>query len=140
MKILSNLENAQGGLLCLTPQNLKAPWIHFEAGTLLGKLVYPFLFDVSPTKLGPPLSCFQATRAVREDTRNLIHAINKSAGECELPELIVDTLFDRYWPILEKRLNTIACQNNLNRKLEHIVHSFLTRGFKLFTGLWFGVP
>src|SRR5438045_9691418 len=31
------LENARVGVICLTPENLKSTWLHFEAGALAKK-------------------------------------------------------------------------------------------------------
>src|SRR5689334_22311711 len=36
--LLTHVEGADAGLLCLTPENLTSSWIHFEAG-MLGKAV-----------------------------------------------------------------------------------------------------
>ncbi len=56
----------------------------------------------------PPLSMFQATRADKEDTRKLIHSINKAIQDAPVSESDLDELFDAMWPSLEKSLNGIA--------------------------------
>lgn len=57
-KIKSELTNCQLGVLCVTKENLKSPWIYFEAGALVarGVPVMPLLFfcdikNISPTPL-----------------------------------------------------------------------------------------
>src|SRR5215204_3813025 len=74
------LESTRFGILCLTPQNLDAPWIHFEAGalskTLKTALVCPYLFKLAPSDLRGPLVQFNAARAEKEDTRKLVLTIN----------------------------------------------------------------
>jgi len=51
---------------------------------------------------------FQATRADRDDTRKLVHTINRAINPKEpLPENRVDELFDLAWPRLEEKLNAI---------------------------------
>src|SRR5687768_117914 len=32
--IMSQLERARAGVLCLNAENLRSPWVHFEAGAL----------------------------------------------------------------------------------------------------------
>jgi TIR domain len=63
--LATELEASNFGLLCLTPENLSAPWLHFEAGALskLGQArVAPILFQLRPDAIqGGPLGQFQAT-------------------------------------------------------------------------------
>jgi hypothetical protein len=39
--ILEQLQKAKAGIVCLTPENLQSPWMHFEAGALAGALAIP---------------------------------------------------------------------------------------------------
>src|SRR5262245_40128915 len=32
--IITNLKGSKAGIVCLTPENLSSPWLHFEAGAL----------------------------------------------------------------------------------------------------------
>lgn len=65
-EIEQNLESCHLGIICLTTENLKSPWIHFETGALVGKLtskkdrknVCTYLFKVKPNNLEPPFSLF----------------------------------------------------------------------------------
>lgn len=54
-EISTELEKSQVGLICLTRENLDAPWLLFEAGALsknLGKSkVCPILFGIEPTDI-----------------------------------------------------------------------------------------
>lgn len=100
------------GIICLTPENLDKPWILFEAGSLSKALgdktrVCPFLFgDLRPENVKPPLGMFQATRAVRDDTRKLVATVNRVLGG-PLGDDKLDTVFERMWPELEKRLEAV---------------------------------
>jgi hypothetical protein len=109
--IATQLENARAGIICLTPENLDAPWIHFEAGalskTLENTFVCPYLFNVNPTELRGPLVQFQAAVSNREDTGMLIHTINKALGELSLPENRVAAAFKQWWPQLEEKIKLI---------------------------------
>jgi hypothetical protein len=105
------LEQTKVGIICLTPDNLKAPWILFEAGalskTVEASYVCPFLFWVENSDLEGPLAQFQTTKAQKDDTRELMHTINKSLGPSALKEGTLDQAFEKWWPDLEDRLHRI---------------------------------
>src|SRR6188474_3258644 len=78
------LEKANFGIICLTPENLTAPWILFEAGALSKKAdsaVCTYLFDLANTEVKDPLAQFQHTEANQEDTKKLVITINQALGE-----------------------------------------------------------
>lgn len=101
------------GIICLTPENLERPWILFEAGALSKALgdktrVGPYLFgNVRAENVKPPLGMFQATRAVKDDTRKLVATVNRVL-EGPLAEEKLDTVFERMWPELQEKLEAIA--------------------------------
>ena len=109
--ITKELKESEVGLFCLTPDNINSNWILFEAGALskrLGKSrVCPILLGLKPTDLSAPLNQFQATRIEREDFRKLIDVINNCPEDNKLPEKTIQTVFDKWWPDLEKELNEI---------------------------------
>lgn len=98
------------GIICLTPENLESPWLHFEAGALSkqqpGARVCTYLFDLEPDAVAEPLAQFQTTRFHFEDTRSLIHTLNRSQ-QVKLAESEIDEAFDVWWPRLYERLSTI---------------------------------
>src|SRR6266404_1604418 len=52
-EIFTQLERASFGVICLTPENLNAPWLLFEAGAISKKMtdkahVCPYLLGMSP--------------------------------------------------------------------------------------------
>lgn len=67
------------------------------------------LGDLKPQHVKDPLAIFQATTTEKEDTRKLVHSINKNL-DGTVPENRVNHLFDKLWPDLEKELATIAAQ------------------------------
>jgi hypothetical protein len=104
------LEGTSFGIVCLTPQNLKSEWIHYEAGAL-SKLrearVWTFLLDLTPGDVGQPLGRFQHTVAERDDVRRLVRTINgqlAAAGATPLVERLLDEIFEDSWPRMEARL------------------------------------
>ncbi len=109
-ELARKLEETRVGLICLTPENLEAPWILFEAGALSKTLqktyVCPFLFKMEKKDFKGPLSQFQAASADKEDTRKLLGTINKLL-DTPLSEKQLEDAFRCWWPELEKRLRRI---------------------------------
>lgn len=110
--IAKELEEAGVGLLCLTPDNLDAPWIMFEAGALSKKLdtsrVCPILFGgVETTDLKGPLIQFQAVKFNKEDTRKMLTMVNKQLGDDGLESKVLDLVFEKWWPDLEQKIQSL---------------------------------
>lgn len=109
--IALQLSEAKVGLICLTPENLDAPWILFEAGALSKTLdktyLCPYLFQVEPTDIKGPLIQFQATKANKDDTKKLIHTINQALGDIKISKEKLDEAFEVWWPKFEKSLKDI---------------------------------
>lgn len=111
--IARELESARIGIICVTPENPSSPWILFEVGALAKTLektyVCPYLVGLQPADLPKdhPLTLFQATKAEKEDTRRLLQTINRTLEAKALPEVRLDTIFEKWWPDLEARLNNL---------------------------------
>jgi TIR domain len=109
-EIAVQLEESKFGILCITSENLNAPWINFEAGALAKTLtkthVVPLLYNLEPTDLVGPLSQFNATRLNKEDMSKLIHTINNSLDH-SLDTNVIDSSFEMWWPKLEEKLRKI---------------------------------
>lgn len=106
------LEGTSFGIVCLTPDNLKSEWIHYEAGALSktpDARVWTFLLGLKPSEVPPPLGRFQHTVAEREDLRKLVGTINGHLTEPLAPGLL-DEVFEDAWPRLEKRLREAQAQ------------------------------
>jgi hypothetical protein len=76
-QLLSTLESAQAGIVCLTPENRASPWLHFEGGALATRgskdnetILFGFLFTFDNTQFDGPLSLFQATTYRRDYDRD----------------------------------------------------------------------
>ena len=63
--LAKELEDTQFGIICVTPSNIKAPWLNFEAGALSKSVdrsfLFPFLSQINPHELEGPLALFQIT-------------------------------------------------------------------------------
>ena len=110
-EISKELNGSDIGIICLTKENIKRPWILFETGALAKKLeesrVLTVLFDIEPTDIKGPLTMFQATKFVKEDFKGLITTINKSAGESKLEPEVLTNVFDKWWPDLKNKIDAI---------------------------------
>lgn len=118
-EISENLKSSQLGIICLTPENLGEPWIHFEAGALAGnlpliednKLLCTYLFQVESSDIKPPLSEFNHTKANKDDTLKLMHTINKvlmqKNKDLALTEKKLDEQFEMWWPRFEEKIKLI---------------------------------
>lgn len=107
--IAKELEASGYGVLCVTRDNVDAPWLNFEAGALSKSVdkgkVSPFLFGIKRSEVkGGPILQFQSTIAEREDVRKLLHSINSSSQQGALEEGRLNTVFEVWWPQLEKQL------------------------------------
>ncbi len=99
------------GILCVTRENLSAPWLMFEAGALAKSLdqsrVIPLLIGVEPADLSGPLTQFQAARFDRPDVRRLLSVINAQLGSEALEETVLASVFEKWWPDLETKITSI---------------------------------
>lgn len=109
--IAFELDQTRFGIICLTPENLEAPWILFEAGALSKALdksfVCPFLFDLEPTDIKGPLIQFQATKAEKNDVKKLVLTLNRALGEAALSPEKLERAFEHWWPELLKSLENL---------------------------------
>lgn len=109
--ISENLEAASVGIICLTPENQKAPWILFEAGAL-SKIatshVCTFLYELEPSDVERPLGEFQHTKCEREDILALITTLNRlvKVGNPLTSERLHET-FEMWWPAFDAQLKKI---------------------------------
>jgi|SRR5579864_1197955 len=112
-EISSALETIQVGISCLTPENLTAPWILYEAGALSkgigekARLCTYLLAGLQPGGVSPPLGMFQHTRADKEETKQMVWSINKAIGDDPVAEAVLEMLFEKLWPELESAIKTM---------------------------------
>ena len=110
--IAIELDESSYGILCVTSENIDAPWLNFEAGALSKAFeksnVSPFLFNVkrSEIKSGPLLQ-FQSTIYNKSDVYKLVKGINKALGDSSLSEDRIKTVFDVWWSELDLKLKEI---------------------------------
>lgn len=109
--IATELENSTFGILCVTKDNINAPWLSFEAGALSKTMdksfVSPFLFDIKRSEVDGPILQFQSTIFQKEDIHKLLKSLNKACGKASIPEAMLNKAFEVWYPTLEEELNKI---------------------------------
>lgn len=111
-EILWALSSSEAGILCLTPENLASPWLHFEAGALVTGLhrgpaalrdhVFTYLLGGVATRLSGPLAQYQATSTTKDDTWRLVFSLAEICGGQEIDRGAISERFDREWPPFER--------------------------------------
>jgi hypothetical protein len=117
------LDNAQCGLLCLTPEAIGSPWIHFEAGLLVQALsqardpaadsirerrVFPLLYGIKEGALAGPLSAYQSTSVTDfDDVFKLLEAILQFIPPDRLAAQQLRKNFRDGWKPLQAQLEAI---------------------------------
>jgi hypothetical protein len=114
--IAQELENSSIGLLCITRENTRAPWLMFEAGALSKCLekaqVCPILFGVVPADVEGPLKQFQFTAFQKSEVKQLIATINGKLQEGKLAQKTLDTVFEKWWPDLYDQVSIILAKED----------------------------
>jgi hypothetical protein len=110
-ELATKLGSVTAGIFCLTPSNLTAPWLIFEAGAISRTpektYVCTLLVDLQPSDVKDPLAQFQATKATKEDIHQLVKNLNKALVEHSMDEALVNRAFEKWWPDLEKELRNL---------------------------------
>jgi len=113
--ISDQLKDTSEGIVCVTPSNVEAPWLNYEAGALAKTTgqtaVRTLLLGLKPSDLpsGVPLSNFQHTDALeREEMWSLIesvHTRSEAAGRGDIER--IRWAFDQAWVQLKDNLQSI---------------------------------
>lgn len=98
-RLSEELEQSNFGIVCLTPENVLAPWIHFEAGALSkasNSRVSAIMLGINPSDIKGPLARLQNTSFDRDDFHRLFQSINE-CSEKPLRADILDNAFNNSW-------------------------------------------
>lgn len=109
--IAKKLSETDQGVVIVTPTNIDAPWLNFEAGALAKSLsnaqVRPLLFGLGPSDLSGPLAEFQATEALdRADMLEFMKSLNDQSEQA-LEQRILERSFARSWDDFSQRVEKI---------------------------------
>lgn len=105
-EINANLSTCSVGIVVLTPENLSAPWVLFEAGALFkafeDRLICTVLLDIDPPVTGP-LGQFQATKLDKDELRHLVVSIDESI-DSQFDGTRVLRAFEKFYDDLDTEL------------------------------------
>lgn len=133
--LAAQLESTDVGLICMTSENLDAPWLMFETGALAKKLdtacVIPLLLDVEASDISGPLAQFQLVKFEEKKFRDVMEVINAGLGDKALPANVLDGVFRKWWPDLLAQIDAIRAQASTapmpkKRSTESILEEILT--------------
>jgi hypothetical protein len=109
--IAKELDSSTFGILCVTKENVHAPWLTFEAGALSKTMekaaVSPFLFDIKRSEVSGPILQFQSTIFDKEDIKKLVASLNRACGTETLTDERLEKAFSVWYPTLEEQLNLL---------------------------------
>jgi hypothetical protein len=110
IEIAKELEVSNFGIICVTRDNVSAPWLLFEAGALAKSLqhsrVIPLLMDLDIKDISGPLARFQAKKMEKAGFGEVIQSINQVANQV-VAESRATQLFEALWPKLEEKITAI---------------------------------
>lgn len=113
-EVAKELEASNFGVICVTPENVAAPWVLFEAGALAksmqGARVVPLLYGLEFSDISGPLAQFQAKKVERAGVGEVIQSINHATKEEAIPDDRARQLFVALWPEFENRLKSIPAE------------------------------
>jgi hypothetical protein len=108
--IAETLESSEAGIICLTSDNLNAPWILFESGALSRRQrdhVWTVLLDIKNEQVTPPLGQFQHSAADHDGIFAVVQSINKLSPKPRT-ETDLKTIFEALWPTYAPRIDAIV--------------------------------
>lgn len=109
--IEENLNKCELGIFCLTAENLKSPWLGFEAGWLskrfLDGTAIPLLLNVNPEDYNQsPLSGFQSKKVDLNGILYVLKQIN-ALSKNKIRDTILQNNVENNFNVLNKELKTI---------------------------------
>jgi hypothetical protein len=111
-ELAEQLNCTSQGVVCVSKENFKAPWLNFEAGSLAKAVqekayVRPLLLDISRADLTGPLTVFQSTIVTdRNDVFKMVRSLN-DLSEDPHPEQRLTYVFDKFWEDLREQVAAI---------------------------------
>lgn len=109
-EIATELKSTTFGIIFVTADNQKSPWLNFEAGALAKTVsdshVVPLAIDLDLADIQLPLGQFQAQKLNFDGISRIVYAINRTSGN-PLSEELIDKLLHKWWPDLEEAVKKL---------------------------------
>lgn len=118
--LTGELADSKYGIICLAPDNVSAPWLHFEAGAIsqaFDSRIATLMINIVPSDIKGPLSRFQATKLEYDDFWKLISGIN-SNNEKKTDENVLKRTFDGLWDKIKRELDSAIAAHSTVTKPE----------------------
>lgn len=107
-EIVHRLAESGFGIACFTPENVRSPWLLFEAGALArSNCLLPLLFDLTPKDLPEPVLQFQTLQVSKEHMMKLALKVNKLCCQSSTSHEDLEHRFKIAWPWFENQLSLI---------------------------------
>ena len=144
-ELMGQLGKTSVSITFITPENVRSPWIYYEAGVIAAKdeecIICPYLVGVAPNQVrDTPLGQFQCTSSDKDDTFRLIRSINETLGDARHDEQLLTANFNTRWPKLERRIertlrtmlpirdNVVAVEPSIEQQLSDEARQMLLAG------------
>lgn len=128
-EINNSLADVKIGIICLTQENKRNPWILFEAGCLAKGLnsqhVCTLLVDAQPQDIENPLAQFNHTLPQRNNMYELMKTINKQISQ-PLRDNVLEQTFEKYWPDSEEKFRSIITSTDTQESYKRTTEDILT--------------
>lgn len=109
IKLAHELENAEFGIICLTPDNHHNDWLLFEAGALTkhleGRACCLYFGGLQTKDIKGPLLQFQNQIFDEAGMRVLLRHLN---DRLKKPLANIDIIFDKWWPDIEAAYRSVS--------------------------------
>ncbi|MFL5763210.1 MAG: toll/interleukin-1 receptor domain-containing protein [Bacteroidia bacterium] len=123
-EISEKLYKCDFGIVILTKDNLKSPWIMFESGALSKNIetgrVCTLLLGIHDTDVQSPLTEFQNTKFTKNDVYKLLLDINNQLGKNAIDNTVLSRVYDKMWPELEKDIKAILVESTKLKPKEEV--------------------
>ena len=114
MEINEAIKDVETGIICLTKENLNAPWILFEAGALARGIssnrVCTMLIDLEVKSVTDPLAQFNHTKLSKDSMLTLVKTLNSRLGADALKDEVLHSVFELHWPLFDEKLKSIISE------------------------------
>lgn len=119
LEVAKGLQESKFGIICLTKDNLEAPWLLFESGALAKSMedgrVIPLRLDLEASDITGPLTQFQSEKADEQGIRRLISSLN-AVSATAIKEDRIEKLFPPLWGILKEQIDSIPISISAQKK------------------------